>query len=69
MTPVDAQAALPDRTDAAAAEALYCQIKGSVEQGLQQAQMDRKADPERQFGKRVVGQVQRVVPSWELLRD
>ncbi len=69
MTPVDAQAELPDRTDAAAAEALYRQIKASVQQGIHQAKMDREADPERQLGKRLLGQFQRVVPSWELLRD
>ena len=69
MTPVDAQAELPDQKDSAAAEALYGSIKGSVEQGIQQALQDRQADPERQLGKRLLGQVQRVVPSWELLRD
>jgi len=26
-------------------------------------------DPERQLGKRLLGQIQRVVPSWELLKD
>ena len=69
MTPVDAQAALPDRTDTVAAEALYQQIKLSVQQGIQETLRDREADPERQLGKRLVGQLQRIVPSWELLRD
>lgn len=69
MTPVDAQAELPDQKDSAAAEALYSSIKAAVEQGIQQALQDRQADPERQLGKRLLGQVQRVVPSWELLRD
>ena len=69
MPPVDAQAELPDRKDSAAAVALYGRIKASVEQGIQQALQDRQTDPERQMGKRLLGQVQRVVPSWELLRD
>jgi hypothetical protein len=69
MTPVDAQAALPDRTDNAAADVLYRQIKATVEEGIRQAQMDREMDPERQLGKRLLGQIQRVVPSWELLKD
>lgn len=68
MPPVDAQAELPDRRDSAAAEALYGRIKATVEQGIQQALQDRQADPERQLGKRLLGQVRRVVPSWELLR-
>lgn len=69
MPPVDAQAELPDRKDSAAAVALYGRIKASVEQGIQQALQDQQTDPERQMGKRLLGQVQRVVPSWELLRD
>ena len=69
MPAMDAQAELPDRSSAAAAESLYSKIKQSVEQGLAEAQQDREADPERSFGKRLVGQVQRVLPSWELLRS
>ncbi|KAL0028357.1 hypothetical protein WJX77_001655 [Trebouxia sp. C0004] len=69
MTPVDAQAALPDRTDSAAADALYRQIKATVQEGIRQAQTDREMDPERQLGKRLLGQIQRVVPSWDLLKD
>ncbi|KAA6424452.1 MAG: hypothetical protein FRX49_05664 [Trebouxia sp. A1-2] len=69
MTPVDAQAVLPDRTDNAAADVVYRQIKATVEEGIRQAQADREVDPERQLGKRLLGQVQRVVPSWELLKD
>lgn len=69
MPPVDAQAELPDRTDSAAALALYGRIKSSVEQGIQQGLQDRQVDPERQLSKRLLGQVQRVVPSWDLLRD
>lgn len=69
MPPVDAQAKLPDRTDAAATLALYSRIKATVEQGIQQALQDRAVDPERQLGKRLLGQVQRVVPSWELLNE
>lgn len=69
MPPVDAQAELPDRTDTAAAEALYGRIRATVEQGIQQALQDRQADPERQLGKRLLGQARRVVPSWDLLTD
>ena len=69
MPPVDAQAELPDRTDTAATLALYNRIKATVEQGIQQAQQDRATDPDRQLGKRLLGQVQRVVPSWELLNN
>ena len=69
MPPVDAAAELPDRTETAAAEELYRRIKASVQQGITQAQQDRQADPERQLGKRLLGQVQRIVPSWELLRN
>ncbi|KAL0055979.1 hypothetical protein WJX82_006321 [Trebouxia sp. C0006] len=69
MMPVDAQAALPDRTDNAAADVVYRQIKATVQEGIRQAQADREMDPERQLGKRLLGQIQRVVPSWELLKD
>lgn len=68
MPAVDAAVELPNRTDAAGAEALYSRIKLSVEQGLAEAQQDREADPERDLGKRLVGQVQRILPSWELLQ-
>ena len=69
MPPVDAQVELPDRSGTAGAGGLYGKIKATVEQGIRQAQQDREADPERQLGKRLLGQVQRVVPSWELLAD
>ena len=69
MPPVDAAAALPDRSDTAAANELYQQIKGTVEKGIQQTLQDREADPERELGKRLARQVQRVVPSFELLMD
>ena len=67
MPAVDAKAELPDRNNAAAAEALYNRIKQTVEQGMNEAQQDRQADPERDLGKRLMGQLQRVLPSWELL--
>ena len=67
MPPVDAAAALPDRSDTAAAQKLYQQIKRTVEQGIQQTLQDREADPERDLGRRLFRQVQRVVPSFELL--
>lgn len=67
LPPVDASAALPDRSDTAAAVDLYHQIKHTVEQGIRQTLQDREIDPERDLGKRLLRQVQRVVPSWELL--
>lgn len=69
MPAVDAQTELPDRDNAADAEALYSRIKQSVEQGIWEAQQDREADPERDLGQRLMGQVQRILPSWELLQS
>ena len=69
MPPVDAAAELPDRNCAQGAEELYSRIKLSVEQGMAEAQQDRQADPERDLGKRLMGQVQRMLPSSELLQD
>ena len=69
MTPVDASAALPDCSDTPAAQALYQQIKLTVEQGIQKTLQEREMDPERELGKRLMRQVQRVVPSWALLKN
>ena len=69
MPAVDAAAELPDRNNVEGAEALYSRIKLSVEQGMAEAQQDRQVDPERDLGKRLMGQVQRILPSWELLQD